>query len=223
MDVRSAAVPDLARLCHDETTKYLRREPSRDDFCLELLRRAIVEGDQAAWGAILAQYRGMVLSWLRKGYGTAMRDEDDDHWVNRTFERFWQAVGPQRFGDFPTLATLLQYLKQCAITALLDDARQRARDRLDERANAALPAAADPEPLALGTLAGQDLWALIAAETQGEAERLVAHESFTLDLKPGEIHARHPEQFASAADVYRVKRNLLDRLRRNPDIRDFRT
>ncbi|MFN8541743.1 MAG: hypothetical protein U0232_30240 [Thermomicrobiales bacterium] len=29
MDVRLVAVPELARLCHDETTKYLRREPSR--------------------------------------------------------------------------------------------------------------------------------------------------------------------------------------------------
>ena len=30
MDVRLATVPELARLCHDETTKYLRREPSRE-------------------------------------------------------------------------------------------------------------------------------------------------------------------------------------------------
>jgi len=222
MDVRLVAVPELARLCHDETTKYLRREPSRDDFCLELLRRAIVDGDQTAWGAVLAQYRGMILSWLRKGYGTAMRDEDDDHWVNRTFERFWQAVGPQRFADFPSLATLLQYLKQCAITALLDDARQRTRERLDERSSAAPLLATDPEPAAISTLAQQDLWALIIAETQDEAERLVAHESFTLNLKPGEIHERHPAQFASTADVYRVKRNLLDRLRRNQAIRDLR-
>jgi hypothetical protein len=220
MDVRLVAVPELARLCHDETNKYLRREPSRDDFCLELLRRAIVDGDQAAWGAILAQYRGMILSWLRKGYGTAMRDEDDDHWVNRTFERFWQAVGPQRFADFPSLATLLQYLKQCAITALLDDARQRARERLEERANASELPTADPEPLALGSLAQEDLWSLVLAETQNEADRLVAHESFHLSLKPGEIQERHPEQFASTADVYRVKRNLLDRLRRNPAIRE---
>jgi DNA-directed RNA polymerase specialized sigma24 family protein len=222
MDVRLVAVPELARLCHDETTKYLRREPSRDDFCLELLRRAIVDGDQAAWGAILTQYRGMVLSWLRKGYGTAMGDEDDDHWVNRTFERFWQAVGPQRFADFPSLANLLQYLKQCAITALLDDARQRARERLDERASAAALPAADPEPVALGRLAQRDLWALVIAETQDDAERLVAHESFVLTLKPGEIQERHPDHFATTADVYRVKRNLLDRLRRSTALREWR-
>lgn len=220
MDVRLAAVADLARLCREETGRYLRREPSRDEFCLELLRRAIVAGDQDAWAAIVAQYRGMILSWLRKGYGTAMRAEDDDHWVNRTFERFWQAVGPERFASFPGLATLLQYLKQCAITAILDDARQQARHRADEHA-APPTAAADPEPLALDALARDDLWRLVAAEAQGEAERVVARESFILDLKPGEIHARHPRLFASAAEVYRAKRNLLDRLRRSPALRDF--
>lgn len=221
MEMQLATVPELARLCREETAKYLRREPSRDEFCLELLRRAIVGGDQDAWAAIVAQYRGVVLSWLRKGYGSAMQAEDDDHWVNRTFERFWQAVGADRFGSFPALANLLQYLKQCAITALLDDARQAARHRIDEREAERVAAIVDPEPLALGALAHRDLWSLVVAEAQDEAERLVAHDSFVLDLKPGEIHERHPRHFASAAEVYRVKRNLLDRLRRNPAIRDF--
>jgi len=220
MDVRLTAVPELLRLCRDETTRYLNREHSRDDFCLELLRRAIVERDQAAWAAVVGQYRGMVLSWQRRGYGTAMQHEDDDHWVNRTFERFWLAVGPDRFASFPSLATLLQYLKQCAVTALLDEARQGARRRLDE-AIAVPSAPADPEPLTIGALAQRDLWELIVAETQDDAERLIAHESFILALKPSEIRERHPQHFVSTDEVYRIKRNLLDRLRRNPVIRGF--
>ena len=100
MDVRLTAVPELARLCRDETTRYLNREHSRDDFCLELLRRAIVERDQAAWAAVVGQYRGMVLSWQRRGYGTAMQHEDDDHWVNRTFERLFV----ERAGDTAGIA-----------------------------------------------------------------------------------------------------------------------
>ncbi|CAA9541297.1 MAG: hypothetical protein AVDCRST_MAG88-32, partial [uncultured Thermomicrobiales bacterium] len=42
-----------------------------------------------------------------------------------------------------------------------------------------------------------------------------------LELKPSEVHARYPDRFASVADVYRIKRNLLDRLRRSPEIRRF--
>ena len=52
-----------------------------------------------------------------------------------------------------------------------------------------------------------------------EAERLVVYLSFVLDLKPAAIHGRHPGRFGSMADVYRVKRNALDRLRRSPEIR----
>ena len=221
MDVRLATLPELARLCQQETAQYLRREVSRDEYCLELLRRAIVERDQVAWDAIVRQYRVMVLSWLRKGYGSAMRAEDDDHWVNRTFERFWLAVGAERFASFPTLASLLQYLKQCAITALLDDARQVSRHRIDERIAEWTATTPDPEPSTIDALAQRDLWQLIFAEAQDDAERAVAHGSFVLGLKPGEIHDRHPQHFASTAEVYRVKRNLIDRLRRNPAIRDF--
>jgi hypothetical protein len=45
--------------------------------------------------------------------------------------------------------------------------------------------------------------------------------SFVLDLKPGEIQERHPELFASVDDVYRIKRNVVERLRRSPQIREF--
>ena len=61
----------------------------------------------------------------------------------------------------------------------------------------------------------------IAAEVQDEAERRVAYLCFVLDLKPREVQERHPELYATVDDVYRIKRNLLDRLRRNPAIRAF--
>ena len=39
--------------------------------------------------------------------------------------------------------------------------------------------------------------------------------------KPSEIFATHPELFDDVADVYRIKRNLLERLRRSARIRTF--
>jgi hypothetical protein len=67
----------------------------------------------------------------------------------------------------------------------------------------------------------EGLWSAIEAEVKDEAERLVAYLGLALELKPQEIHTRHPEQFATVAQVYTVKRNLLDRLRRNTAIRQF--
>ncbi len=226
MDLRRMLLAEVARLCREETAKFLHRLPSRDEFCYELLRRAIGERDQAAWDAVFAQYRGVVLAWVRQHpAGSAVR-EDDEYWVNRSFERFWSAVGPERFALFPNLATVLRYLKLCAHSVLLDAVRALGPQPpvpLTEQAVAtgAAGGVVDAEAVAAGEVAVQELRRAIDAELHDEAERLVAHLCLVLDLKPREVYERHPDRFADVADVYRVKRNLLDRLRRSPEIRRF--
>ena len=49
----------------------------------------------------------MVRAWIRRHPAAAAAGEDDEYWVNRAFERFFIAVGPERFGTFPSLAALL--------------------------------------------------------------------------------------------------------------------
>lgn len=213
----------LAGVCREETGKFQRHEPSRDEFCLELFRRAIAGRAQAAWDAIIAQYRGMVLAWIRQHPAAPAVRDDDDYWVNRAFERFWGAVGPERLASFPTLAALLRYLKLCVHSTLLDEVRARGATRLEPLAvGKGEPAVAlDLESTAISQQVGRELWSSIEAELGDETERLVARLCLVLELKPSEVHARYPDHFASVADVYRIKRNLLDRLRRSPEIRRF--
>src|SRR5215210_3760781 len=226
MELRRMSLAEVARMCREETAKFLHRLPSRDEFCYELLRRAIGERDQAAWDAVFAQYRGVVLAWVRQHpAGSAVR-EDDEYWVNRTFERFWSAVGPERFALFPNLATVLRYLKMCAHSVLLDAVRALGPQPpvpLTEQAVAtgAAGGVVDAEAVAAGEVAVQELWRAIDGELHDEAERTVAHLCLVLDLKPREVYERHPDRFADVADIYRVKRNLLERLRRSPAIRRF--
>jgi hypothetical protein len=73
----------------------------------------------------------------------------------------------------------------------------------------------------VGQLSGEQLWGAITRELQDEPERTVAFLSFARDLKPAEIAAQHAELFGSVADVYRIKRNIIERLRRNPEVRAF--
>jgi hypothetical protein len=91
---------------------------------------------------------------------------------------------------------------------------------LDELSDTA-PAPHNAERSALGKLAGQQLWDTISRELQDEPEQVVAHLSFARDLKPAEIYQRHPHLYESVADVYRIKRNIIERLRRSADIRAF--
>jgi hypothetical protein len=222
-DPGALPLDELARRCREETDRFLRGEPTHEAFCHELLRRAICQGDQAAWAAVVAQYRGLVLAQIRRHPAYATAAEEDDYWVNRTFERFWGAVGPERFRAFPGLPALLQYLKLCAASVLVDDARRRAAAAAESlEGHAACLAASTPgEEAILGELAGRELWRAIEAELRDEPERLVARLCLVLGLKPREVYACHPDRFADVADVYRVKRNLIDRLSRSPAIRRF--
>ncbi len=228
MDVREMPLADLVVACREETERFLRREAQGSTFCWELTRRAICARDQEAWEALFRQYRGLVLAWIRQHPASSMIDEEDDYWVTRTFARFWTSVGAERFDQFTGLPQLLQYLKMCAHSLLLDEARARRRQQVEVSADEVRPtqwAAAedtvDAEALAVGQVAAGRLWEAVMAETQTEAERLVARLAFVLHLKPREIQARHPDQFPTVADVYRVSHNLKERLRRSREIRAF--
>jgi DNA-directed RNA polymerase specialized sigma24 family protein len=221
--VHQATVADLARACREETDHFLHREPHREEFCFELFRRAICDRDQLAWAAVYAQYRGIVLAWLRQHPATATLPEEADFWLNRTFERFWGALGADRFDLFESLTAILRYLKLCAHSTVFDAARTRARTPNTAAPDALLTVEAtdNAEATAVEEVAHQQLWRLVEATTQTGGERLVAWLCFTLDLKPGEVFARYPDHFADQGEIYRIKRNLLDRLRRNPAIRAY--
>jgi hypothetical protein len=235
MDLSRTPVGDLVAACRRETDRFRRAQPSCDLYCFELFRRAICDRDQDAWEAVVTQYRGIVLTWVQRQGGAAV--EDPDYWVNRAFDRFWTALRPERFALFEGLPRVLKYLQMCAATAVLDELRsQRATpheslDRLfatrpetaREPVGMADPPApgADAEASAVERLTGQELWGAVAREVPDEGERTVLYCSFALGMKPSEIGERRPDLFPTVADVYRIKRNVLDRLRRSPAIRGF--
>jgi hypothetical protein len=225
LDPAALSLSDLARACAEETSKYKRGEAAHDRYCLELLRRAVCDRDGAAWEIVLAQYRSLVLAWVRQHPASASQGEDGDYWVTRAFERFWMAVGPDRFGAFDHLAAVLRYLKMCVHSVLMDEARarsSRSTEPLDEL-ESDLPDRQDVESEVLGRVSGRDLWTVIERALADEGERRVIYCSFSLEMKPAEIHQLHPELFVTVADVYRVKRNAMDRLRRSAEIAQYLT
>jgi hypothetical protein len=224
MTLRDVSLAELGRRCREETLRFLRGEPRDDAFCFEVFERAVVRREDDAWETIMAQYRGIVLAYVGQHSAVAMIREPDDYWVNRAFQRFWSAVGPDRFGQFPDLAALLKYLKLCVHSVLMDDIRARRAvpvNSLEEVPETVPSTTTTAEQSVVGKLASEQLWATIAAELQDEAEQVVAYLSFARDLKPSEIFTRHPRLYASVADVYRIKRNLIERLRRSPQVRAF--
>jgi hypothetical protein len=172
-----------------------------------------------SWDAVVHQYRWLVLLYVKRHHAWVERGElDDEYWVMRVFQRFWSAVKADRFHQFRRLASVVAYLKLCAHSVLLDELRAaRAAQVFSlDRVSKAYAAWQDVGTEVVGKLSCQILWRAVLSEAQGSQEPVVARLSWVQGMQPSEIYAARPGLFESVGAVYRIKRNLLERLRKNP-------
>lgn len=202
--------------------RILASEDGENASRMELFRRAICDREDAAWSSIVEQYSGTVLAAIRRHSASHQLHEDDIYWINRAFQRFWGAIGPERFGQFAELPAILGYLKMCAVSVLLDDLRASRRAQFAPIHETSPECAVEPDhgDLVSGRVDAAALWAAVLEALVSDTERLVAQLSFVGGLSPREIFARHSDRFASVEDVYRVKRNVVDRLRSKRGLSD---
>lgn len=212
-------VQELSRLCQEETGRYLRREPYAERFCLELFRRAIVQHDETAWSSVYSQYTGAVRQWL------GLPPDEADEGIAATFERFWRAINGEKFQRFGSLSAVLQYLKMCAQTVRID--RMRAtrsigREEPLDDSERGLPSGENVEESTAARVDAVSFWRAVQDALDDERERKVIYLSYVIGLTPRAICTRHANEFPDVAEVYRLKRNALDRLRRTPEIKTLR-
>lgn len=206
----------LAHRCASEGEAYRRTGQHDTRYGYELFRRALVKHDQEAWAQVYDLHRSLVECWVRRCSAFAASEESCESLVLAAFARLAHAISPERFASFPTLASLLRYLRCCTESIVLDSLRtQRPTDTLpDEGGQHDALYLATSEP-GLERVTRQEFWHTIARLLNSEAERVVVLRSFMLGLRPNDIYAQRRDLFASVDDVYSVKRNVLIRLRRN--------
>ncbi|HEY4388030.1 MAG TPA: hypothetical protein VGN34_26580 [Ktedonobacteraceae bacterium] len=213
------SINELARCCAEETNKFLKQSASNDRFCLELFRRAIVKRDDDAWACIYQQYAPLVLTWVtqHQSAATLLGQDGSAPLVNAAFAKFSQALTPVKIDNFDTLAAILKYLKMCVHSVVADEVRSRQARQYEETLDslAQEPASDDPADDVVSNLSAQGLWQIIQEELNGEDERVLVYLAYVQGMKPSEITSIHRRLFPSVDDVYRIKRNVLERLRRN--------
>jgi hypothetical protein len=185
-----------------------------------LFRQAIVDQDAEAWAAICAHYRPLLICWVNRCPASTSIDESSMDLADRALARMWAALTPSCFGKFATLAALLAYLRTCVTAVVIDCARmQAACTRIQQRLDA--NAIATPEQIVVQETECIELWQLVRRVAMTIQECTILHDCFVLDLPPRTLLTRHPELFADIGTVYTAKRNLLERLRRSPELRQF--
>jgi DNA-directed RNA polymerase specialized sigma24 family protein len=182
----------------------------------ELFRQAILFREEDAWAAIYARYHSLLVSWAYHSGAQQCMELPSDI-ADRALARAWVALTPDRFAEFPSLASLLSYLRTCVKTTAIDLARsQAASDRAWQQIDAGEPAT--PEQIITDKLDRDALWNMVIAQAHTPAEQIALIESCVYGLPPRAIHARHPDRFPTVDSVYTTKRNLFNRLQRNPDV-----
>jgi hypothetical protein len=217
------AVADLAQRCADETELYFHHRNHDTQYCFELFRRAIRERDQASWEMICLQYQPLVTGWVRQHPRFESSSEEIQYFVNGTFAKIAGTLTPEKFGGFSDIASLLSYLKMCVHSVIFDHNRRVELIDLNALDDALEQVSDDPSPeeQAVDQSFRQAFWDLTFARLHDVKERSVIHGSFVLDLKPQEIYDHFPGVFVDVDEIYRVKQNVLSRLRRDAEFRKF--
>jgi hypothetical protein len=224
-DIQLFTQASIAHRCARETELFFQRKNYDPRYCFELFRRAIVERQQRSWELIYSQYRSQVVGWVDRHPAFWASGEEAQYFVNRAFEKMWAALTPEKFGDFADLKSILRYLQMCVHSAIVDSARAQKQETLpydEQKAALERPAAKSTvEEHVLTRIKRQELWDYMNQRLKDEKERCIVYGAFVLNLKPGELYAQFQETFRDVQEVYRVKENLIARLRRDRELAKF--
>jgi hypothetical protein len=207
--------PELAEQCLRELGNYRRGESCTDAYGLELLRRATFQDDQEAWAWVQHCFGGMVRGWLRRHpqREVACRLESEENYVAQTFERFWQTTAFNQRVEFSTLAAALQYLRASLNGVILDMLRAYARP-----GEISLPGPGEPgEPFGEDKTENSEVWESLLLILTNPREQRVAYLLFHCGLGPRDIIRFCPQEWSDVQEIYRLRRNIMERFLRNAD------
>ncbi len=217
--LRTLPLREVVARCRDETARYRRDQPYDDRFCFEIFRRAIEGRVEECWQELQGIYRDQLLAWCRRTGGSG---SDVEELMALTWEKFWRNFTAAKLASAGSCAAVLRYLKMCAQCVTIDSGRAAmAAGSLD----AAAVDVADERPLP-GDLqaersATEEFWQLVDATLHDRRERVLVHLTYEIGLKPAQIQAQRPDLFPSIKTVYQTTRAILDRLRRNAELRSW--
>lgn len=205
----------LKSRCSQEISKYYQQRQSDDRYCLEIFRRAMIDGDNEAWIALQEQFRANVMNWLHSHSKRqeALQVDSEENYVNDTFQRLWQWGRNQRL-EFQSLGGALKSLHLCLNSQIIDTLRASTRHELLSLVKEGDVASGSEE----NPYDKHELWQAIKTLITDEHELRVIYLLYHEGLKPREVVERCAEEFPDVKEVYRLARNGVDRLKRNTDI-----
>ncbi|MBK8988084.1 MAG: hypothetical protein IPM39_18780 [Chloroflexi bacterium] len=215
----------LRHHCAQESGRFFNRQAYDPRFCYELFRRAILQRDQEAWDAVYHQYERLVTHWVERHAAFLSSGEESQFFMNRAFEKMWLGITPDKFATFADLPSILRYLQMCVHSVMIDFTRQREQklrlEAIEEMSQTPHTRGTAVEDHIAAASTGQELWRWLQTQCKDQKEERVLVGLFVLALKPRELYDLHPDTFSDIKEIYRVKENLVARLRRSEELKTF--
>jgi hypothetical protein len=176
---------------------------------LELLRQAIVHGDQDAWAGFRQCLEETILTWLHEhpSREAACRGLCEKDLVVQAFERFQQAAVQAQM-TFETLAEVLVYLRASLQGAILDTLRTLSRPKEVLRP---VPGLAG-EPHVEDQIDSNEIWEFLQTLLPSARERRLAYLLYHCGLGPQEIVHCCSQEWSDVKEIYRLRRTIVERL-----------
>jgi hypothetical protein len=67
----------------------------------------------------------------------------------------------------------------------------------------------------------EQLWQLVSSQVQNDQEWLVVRGLFVWGYKPNELSVKYDSVFRDVKEVYTIRENVMNRLRRDRKIREY--
>lgn len=220
--IQKAPLAVLISRCQQEDDLFRQKLQVNPAHCFEIWRRAFQLRDERACDAVVTLYYRYAQVWVQGFLKKALASSiEEDFLVNGAFIRIFRYITPERFKQFPHLATLMNYLKACCRGVVSDYLRQFKHDyyqeSLDE--NPAKVEAAMPQG-ATEIISQQEFiefWRLVK-RTLNELEQRAIFARYIEGMSPLDIVKTYPAFFLDIDAVRRTLKNALWKLRHDPKL-----
>lgn len=225
VDIEKLSLSSISHRCAQESDHFFNRREHDPRFCYELFRRAFLDRNELAWERIYAQYERLVGRWITRHPNFPTSGEEVHFFVIEAYTKMWSSITPQKFDTFDDLKSLLRYLQLCVHSVIIDFVRHKEFkiniDTEEEVKRQPDSGSSTLEDHVINKLTAQELYKWLLEQLQDEREKCVVYCMFVMNMKPSEVAEQYPDIFADVREVYRVKENLLARLRRNDELNQF--
>lgn len=203
--------------CADQSARYLDKQPHDLSVCYEIFHRAVIEQEEAGWTVLFELYQAQIGRWLRRMSAFHYCEEELDSCINMIFWKFFRLMLPDKLAKFKgRVPALLQYLKKCTVSYVLDCGRRAKRPPEVPIDSSRDTSNKDRTAMDVECKEWREqIYQAINEVVKNDRERIMFEAALLQGLKSQQIWSLYPDHFKTVGEVYRVKENLMRRLNRN--------